>query len=509
MLLVMLSLPLVIRLGYAQGWVATPNHRSMHVQPIPQLGGIGIFFSSLIVSITLFADSFALAFWLPALMLFLLGVIDDLTDLAYKSKLAVQVLACGFCAVAIVGPASWDGGVLLALFVATGFAVGVTNAINLADGLDGLASGLTLISALAFAAVASQVEQTGLIILLGVVVGSLLGFLRFNAHPAAVFMGDGGAYFLGITLAYASLVLFLDPSNSVSAISVLLLLGVPLVDIARVVCDRLLHGRSPFEADRSHLHHRLIDQGCSKSAAVVNIYGLHCLFVICGVVFSVTELPGAWFAYALLIGLVLQVCNRGGLPPDLVQRLLPVDRSSPPRMLHAIWPAGALSVLLCASALSSRDIGIDFVVVSIVLALVLSLGYFAKRAELSWLDRFSIYALAAYTLYFTHGAGLGWDWSVFLLLGVWLSARLLTDHGTGFELNPTDVLMLVLAIGAVWFSQSGSAVHTFVVMKALIIFYTLELLLNSGLRHLRAVRAVAVAGFALIAFRGLTQAAIG
>ena len=312
-------IPLLERRAVQLHVLDEPGARKVHTRPVPRVGGIAMAIGVALPSVlALPLDRLLAAFLAGAAIVLSFGVWDDRRDLRPAVKLLGQLVAVSL--VVFVGGVRID-----TLNVATHvqlpaivsypltvlFLLGVTNAINLADGLDGLAGGTTL---LCFAAaVTLALSGQGAISFVTVVgcaaIGSLLGFLRFNSYPARIFMGDGGSQLLGYTVGVVALVLTQDPELPYSAALPLLLLGLPILDTLAVIAIRLREGRSPFSADKNHLHHRLLGLGFDQFEAVVVIYLLQgVLFVSAWLMRYQSDvsivLVFAAFAAALLLGLL-------------------------------------------------------------------------------------------------------------------------------------------------------------------------------------------------------------
>lgn len=218
---------------------------------------------------------------LGGLAFFLIGLADDLFSLSPFIRLLMQ---------ATVAAVAWWMGVQidflnvpfdglvqmgwLSLPITVIWLVGMANAINWIDGLDGLAAGVSGIAAVVMLVVTLFMQQPAAGLIAAALAGGALGFLRYNFNPAQIFMGDGGAYFMGFTLAGVG-VIGLVKSTAVTAVLLpYLILAVPIVDMSAVILARLRHGKSPFVADKRHLHHRLLQAGLSQRLAVLFIYSL-------------------------------------------------------------------------------------------------------------------------------------------------------------------------------------------------------------------------------------------
>ena len=290
-----LLIPWVTKAAYRLGRVDQPDARKVHTVPIPRLGGIAIFLGFCIAVATiewltpgpLFPRTGPfMGLLIGGGLIFLLGIADDLRPLPAKFKLLVQIAAAGvavYLGVRIEVLSNPLGGmVILPMWLATSvtifWLVGITNTINLIDGLDGLAGGVSLIAASTTALIAIQTRQPALALLSLALVGATIGFLRYNWNPAKIFMGDSGSLFLGFTLAAISVIGLLKVAATAALLVPILILGVPIFDTAFAIVRRALQRRPIFSPDRGHLHHRLLGLGFSQRRAVLIIYGI-CLLL--------------------------------------------------------------------------------------------------------------------------------------------------------------------------------------------------------------------------------------
>lgn len=290
--------PLVRRFALSHGILDQPGERKVHAKPVARLGGLAIFAAFMITAIAFVPPSRQLiALLTGCTLLAILGVVDDVRNLSPWTKLAAQILAAGIVLSGGIGISvitnplggTFDlnaGRFALSLgdfhFHITPIAnvlsiiwmVGLVNVINFLDGLDGLACGVSAISALAlFAlAVSTGVDQPIVAILAITLAGSALGFLPYNFFPAKIFMGDTGAYFLGLTLALLSMY------SGGKLATVALVLGFTIIDALWAAVRRIARGTSPFKADREHLHHLLLQAGLSQRMAVLLLYLLAIIF---------------------------------------------------------------------------------------------------------------------------------------------------------------------------------------------------------------------------------------
>lgn len=335
--------PLVIRLARHQGWMATPDERRMHPVPTPDVGGIAMFIGILagVVGASLIGDFDQLfedsteivGVVVASAIIFALGIVDDIRDISPPAKVTGIVVA----AVSLV----WFGVTMfqfrlpfLDVFVLSDdwvplitvlWLLGMTQAINLIDGLDGLAAGIVAIGAGAFFIYSRELTEGNLLpqpnvgpLVAMIAVGVCVGFLPFNFNPARIFMGDSGALLLGLLMAVATSVVGgrADPDTQsangqtyffLAPIFIsLLVLAVPIVDVVFAIVRRTASGRSVAQADMGHLHHRLIQLGHGPRRAVVILWGWAMLLSTV-VLFSALYSTGSALVVLVIVGSALSV----------------------------------------------------------------------------------------------------------------------------------------------------------------------------------------------------------
>lgn len=309
----LLLTPLVRKLAIFLGAVDMPNARKVHQRPIPRMGGLAVFAAFHVTVLLglyvlplghypapLINDQWWKGFLPASAILVGLGVCDDIRSLGARFKFLIQAMAAlvairfGFVIDHVTLP--WGTAIefgLLSLPVTLLWIVGVTNAFNLIDGLDGLAAGIGVLSSLTLAAIALLNQQVELALLCSVLAGALAGFLRYNFHPASIFMGDAGSLFVGFTLAVLSIKTSHKSSAAVSVLIPILAFGLPIMDTLLAMARRFLRamhviektrgsmyrlifrgGQSMFEADRDHIHHRLMQLGITHKNCVIVLYGI-------------------------------------------------------------------------------------------------------------------------------------------------------------------------------------------------------------------------------------------
>jgi len=277
--------PAVSVLAYKIGAIDVPrDNRRMHKKPVPRIGGLAIFAGFVFASLV-FCDITPelVSIYVGGLIIVAVGVIDDCISINAWVKLLAQI---GVALIAVSQGVVMEYINFFGTYVHFGvwaipitviWIVGLTNAINLIDGLDGLACGVSAICSISLLMVMLLKGEYVVALLTAIVVGSCLGFLPCNSNPAKIFMGDTGALFLGYTMAVISVSGLFKTHTVISFMIPLSIFGLPLCDTAFAFTRRILHGKSPFSADRGHLHHRLIDMGFNQKQSV------YILYAICGI----------------------------------------------------------------------------------------------------------------------------------------------------------------------------------------------------------------------------------
>ena len=314
--------PQVRQLGLRLGLTDQPDSRKQHLTPMVRLGGIAIVMGFVLAlgltwlvggfgAIPANRDQLIWSSLFGSIAFFTIGLSDDLLQLPPLPRLALQIG---------VAMAVWSQGVKigtitlpfdsslaltlpdwLSLIATVIWLVGITNAINWLDGLDGLAAGVSAIAAVALLSVSFSLHQPGAGLLAAALAGSCIGFLRHNFNPARIFMGDGGSYFLGFSLAAISLIGPAKELTTVSLLLPLLILSLPLADMSAVIMGRVSDGRSPFYPDRRHLHHRLLRAGFSHRRTVLMIYAFTQWLAALALVAANAEMRFLWLALATAV----------------------------------------------------------------------------------------------------------------------------------------------------------------------------------------------------------------
>jgi UDP-GlcNAc:undecaprenyl-phosphate GlcNAc-1-phosphate transferase len=338
-LLSFLLTPLTIRYAERLGAVDIPkDDRRVHSKPIPRTGGIAVAASFVIVGITGLVLNALLGFRLPlnevrtpeVIALFVgvsvgafLGYLDDRLELKARWQFVFQFLLAGIAIVfgvtidqvanplgdkafVFVNELGPTVGTVAAAALTTLWIVGMLNSVNFIDGLDGLLTGVALIavSTLGIISLVDSPIQPVVAVMCALLAGSLVGFLPYNFQPARVFIGTAGVFTVGYALAVLSVM------GTAKVAFALLVLGVPIIDTFWIIIRRLSQGRSPFSADRGHLHHRLLDLGLSHRQAVLTIYALGIILAVAGLLLSGRGQISVFIFVVIVGGLLLFLLTR-------------------------------------------------------------------------------------------------------------------------------------------------------------------------------------------------------
>ena len=549
----MVLIPILMHVAVPLGIVDMPEARKVHVVPVPRVGGIAMV-AGLGLGL-LFWDSStgamrAMGACIATLLVF--GVWDDRMTLPAAPKFAGQAIAALIALVwggVRVGSLTISERMPLPAWVAVPltffFLLGGTNAFNLADGLDGLAGGMGLLCLCGIALLAFTVSNAAVAAAAVMMAGALIGFLRFNTHPARVFMGDGGSQVLGFCAAFLAVLLTQDPRTPLSTALPLLLLGVPIVDTLMVMIERLAVGTSPFRADRRHIHHRLLALGFAHWEAVSILYLLQALLLVVAwfMRYDSDLLVALYFVvFATLIVGPLRLAEHYGWALPSRRRKLTEDRSrpqapqesstqiaisdlsaSPPGsiglqsiggfVLAAALVAYAARALLLG-AHPSRDVQI--LALSLAGLLMAGLALRWRRADAAWTDKVALYCCAALAIfldkhgvpgvlrsqliYAAHSQLI--DYGLYAILALAVIACIRGSGERAFRLTPLDVLVLLVVITVPNLPNSIDILRSLglTIAELVLLFYSLEalsLVLGSRWRWLSGTAAIFLIGLAL------------
>lgn len=511
-----------------------PARRKVHTQPIPRVGGIAMAVGSLLpLYLWLPMDRTPVAYLLAVIVLLAFGAWDDRVSLDARTKFVGQLIAV--LIIMLVGHVSintlmfsepvalphWLGFSLTVLFL-----LGITNAVNLSDGLDGLAGGTTLLCCAALALLAETwgvrfVETVGVVLM-----GALVGFLRFNTYPARIFMGDAGSQFLGFSVGVLSILLTQQTATPLSTTLPLLLIGLPVLDTLIVIVLRLRAGRSPFTADRQHFHHRLLALGLDHYEAVVVIYAVQCLLLLLAWQLRFENdllILATFLGFAVLFTGSFILLERAGWRWRIVTapthsvlarlRAWLVARQRLPRWsMRVAWLCAA--VYLLEVALNANAVPRDIGWLGAIGLLALAVGALWRQSAFAqtWLVRAALYVAVMVAVYLDHITTMNapffqaakWAFLPLLALSVAVSMRL--SGSRRFEATPLDLLLIFGALALPNLpGLAGAPSHIGIsAAKLVVLCYAVELIVALG-SPLRTALLIATGLFyLLIAVRALS-----
>ena len=324
----LLITPWVRKAAFKIGAIDQPEQRKVHSKIMPRMGGLAVFLAfTLTVLLTQQLDSRIIGLLVGGFLIVLLGILDDTKGLPAKVKLVGQIAAAaavipfGIQVEFITNPINGQmvhldlWGIPVTIF----WIISVTNAVNLIDGLDGLAGGTSFIAALTLAAVTWQqasllggagMEVVGLALILA---ASLLGFLRYNFFPAKIFLGDTGSMFLGYALSTMAVMGVAKAATAISVIVPMVIMGIPLLDVFFAILRRYQSHRPIFQPDKEHLHHRMMALGLSHKQTVLAIYAINLVLGVSAFLLTVITTSQAVLLLFLLAMGILVAANKIGV----------------------------------------------------------------------------------------------------------------------------------------------------------------------------------------------------
>ncbi len=314
----MMLTPISKKIAVKVGAIDHPKERGVHLKATPLAGGSAIVFSFIVTSLVIvpmmegYVSKEFLGILVGGILITTVGFLDDVYGLSPRIRIFFQILAAlivvfsGTTIEWLSWPWAVSGGIpvySLGNFITVFWIVGLTNALNFIDGLDGLAAGIASIAALSFMAISFIFGPPVSVMMAAILAGACLGFLPHNFSPAKIFMGDTGSTFLGFMLAVLSIQGLTKSYTVITLIVGGIVLGLPIFDTSFAILRRVANKQSITQADRGHLHHRLVDKGISHKRAVLTMYGVAGAFGIAGVLFALNDILLASF----IVGSILLV----------------------------------------------------------------------------------------------------------------------------------------------------------------------------------------------------------
>ena len=330
-----IATPLIKKLAFLIGATDRPNQRKVHQSIMPRLGGLAIYISFMAGIILIRPENqYSFAILLGCFIIIVTGICDDLFELPAKYKMLGQLAAA--CSVVFLGNLQvvfinlpFGGQLqfgLLSIPFTILWIVGITNAINLIDGLDGLAAGVSSIALITISGIA-LIQGNLFVVAVGLIVlASTLGFLLYNFHPASIFMGDTGALFLGFIISVLSLLGFKNVTF-ISFVIPVIILGVPISDTLFAIIRRIINKQPLSAPDKSHLHHCMLRMGYSHRQTVLIIYAMAAFFGLVAIIYSQARIGGALFLITVVILLIEIIAEKIGLMGKDHRPLLKIFRT--------------------------------------------------------------------------------------------------------------------------------------------------------------------------------------
>ena len=504
-LITSLTTPVLKRLALRYNLVDIPNERKVHSQPIPRVGGVAMALGAFVPLIFWGHDNnFMLAYLSGAAVLIVFGLVDDLRDISPKWKLlgqsiaAAVVISRGDVQIITLGSLVPEEIIIPAWILITVtmvVIVGVTNAINLSDGLDGLAGGISLLSIATIGFLAWQEGDMAIGLIAVALCGAIFGFLRFNTFPASIFMGDTGSQLLGFTAITLALSLT-QGDTPLSPALPLLVLGFPILDTLTVMTSRIAHGRSPFSADKGHFHHSPMARGLHQTESVVVIYVIQVTLILLAYYFrfySDLLLLGGYLVFSALVVTLFSVSKHREWDPKHSKPLIMfldfrwLLRSWLPSVkylfqgLRLFYPA----VLVLIFSVSGRTQGDVALLALMFLLLLVVFNYFLSH-RFEFLLQSLIYLTVPYGVYLSERwiagqapiVARGYDVLFVLLVLLSFLVSKMTQRQSGFKSTPLDFLIFFLAaVPLLPITDATDFRIGLVAAKIIILYYGCEILM--------------------------------
>ncbi len=523
-------IPLMIRVAPHIGMIDLPDARKVHASPTPRAGGIGIVVGTLIpILLWLPIDRTILAYVAGSIILLFFGAWDDIHALSARVKIIGQILAASvvvYYGRVYVATLPLMGLNSLPTVFAKPFTVfaivGTINAMNVSDGLDGLAGGLSILSLCCIGYLAFQSQGLTAVAIAATTLGGVLGFMRYNTLPARVFMGDSGSQFLGFTLGFLAVFLVQQVNPALSPALPLLFLGLPIADLIAVIAQRLYLGISPFVATKHHVHHRLLGLGFDHYEAVVVIYALQSLLVVLALFMRYDMdgvILGAYFGICISLFLYLYLATRLGwhahrtrVEPRLKRAIVAIRHHPLFTAVPVQIVTVAIPVLFLGVSLLCTRVPKDFAVGATALAALLALQLILARANGSLLLHAVSYVTAAFVIYL-EGKYMGEqvllfdyaDIGYFVILAIAIGLAVRYAAKAEFKTTPMDylVVLIVLSVGFLFRNNLTEAGIGAMVVKLMVVFYGCELIISRSRSRWNSLNISSLLTLSILGARGL------
>ena len=533
----MALVPLLMRAAIQFHILDVPNERKLHVAAIPRVGGAAMIMGAVLPIVAWVApDRQVIGFLLGMGIVFLFGIWDDWKNLHYRWKFlgqltAILIVVC-YGDVLIRYLPLWGDHVLptyVAVPITVFVLLGITNAINLSDGLDGLAAGVTMMSLGVIAVLAFLAGQSMVLLMCTAVIGGIVGFIRFNTYPARVFMGDGGSQFLGFSVGVLAILLTQTSTSTYSYALPLVILALPILDTVTVFAQRLYEGRSPFQADKNHIHHRLLTLGFNHHEAVFVLYVLQAVLFVIAYMLRYENDALVLICFGIFCAAVwgflywaaqADWCWRQ--PHTLTNTVQ--GQNQPWHQFRSwifhgmlIFVSFATAAYLLGGAWIAPAVSSDIALLAVVMLLVLVAAFIRRSGQpLSWVERAVIYITVCMTVYSVQvnlldriaGARLYVNLFFIALAVVWVLA-LRYSKDKKFEPRTLDFLVIFVAVAVPnlpGLKMMDSRVAETIV-QSIVLFYGIELILAHRRYFWNATRGIACLSLVFIGLHAVSSMA--
>ena len=493
------------RFAPALGMMDKPDPRKVHAMPVARVGGWGIVVGSVLpLIIWLPIDHLLQAYLFGSFILLLFGSMDDVFEMGHYPKFIGQIAAVSIVIfygdlyiqrIPFFEEITPAVGIPLTLFAM----VGMINAINHSDGLDGLAGGESLLSLIVIAFLAYAVEGSFAFVIAIATIGGILGFLRFNTHPARVFMGDSGSQFLGFTLGFLAVYLTQKVDTTISAALPFLFLGLPIVDILMVLYKRVSQGMNWFKATRNHIHHRLLDLDFYHYETVVIIYAIQAALLVSSLFLRYEWdwlIIGIYLASVILLFAMLEYAERRGWRAHKVGRktkfsrvVSQVKESWAFKNIPVLVISVCLPLYLSLGSVFVSNVSSDFGYLSLILFLLLMIFLFINKninsLKTSIIRRGVIYITSIFivylSVYFPPDVTFPLEKiEIFILSALFVSISIVLRFSKdfSFQVTPMDYLVVFLGFAVGILAEKyvhSREIHLFFI-KSVIVLYSCEVL---------------------------------
>lgn len=522
-----LVIPIVWRFADKLGMIDEPDARKHHTGSIPRVGGLGIIAGAVVTMLAMLEFSPAnMAYFIGVGVIFLFGFWDDARQVGPYTKFIGQIIAAS--AVIFIGDVwirhlPFTGLNDLSPWVGIPFTyfaiIGMTNAVNTSDGLDGLAGGESLLSLIVIGFLAYIADGIEACIIATSCIGGIVGFLRYNTHPAEIFMGDAGSQFLGFSLGFLAVLLTQHVHPALSPALTLLFLGLPVIDLLTVMTMRVIRGGSPFRADRSHLHHRIMDLGFDHYETVIIIYSLQTLLVISAIFLryqSDSLIMSMYAITALVIFGSLYYAEKTNWsarrePVRPLSSTVQYFRQHRVDIIHLALVCSKILIpaYFMITALFVESVPRDFALLSAVFAVIMVFEMLNFRDRIGRVSRAGIYIMAIFAVYLSvHSQKLSslptLDVMLFGLLAVSIGIVVRYAIDKKFQTSPMDYLIVFGVLAAAVFAGRYLEVKEVGVMivKSMILLYGCELLYTRQGFRFSALSVATILSMGILAYRG-------